>query len=71
MNGFALDDHGGNGIVYVSHIYPWKTDWQGKVLVAVDKYPIIVTEVGAIRAWEDFPFLSGSPHYPLEGWPRT
>jgi hypothetical protein len=23
-NGFALDDKGGNGIIYSTHIYPWK-----------------------------------------------
>jgi hypothetical protein len=48
MNGYALDDKTGDGVMYVSHIYPWKRDWQNKVLCAVDKYPIIVTEVGCM-----------------------
>ena len=45
--GFALDDKGGNGIVYATHIYAGKRDWQNKVLVVAAKYPIIVSEFGA------------------------
>ncbi|MEZ0297942.1 MAG: cellulase family glycosylhydrolase, partial [Candidatus Methylacidiphilales bacterium] len=29
-----LNDPSGNGIIYSSHIYPWKKDWQPKVLDA-------------------------------------
>ncbi|RYX85189.1 glycoside hydrolase family 5 protein [bacterium] len=47
MNGFALEEKGGNGIVYSTHIYAGKRDWQNKVLVAAAKYPIIVSEFGA------------------------
>jgi|GEM_PF-219930 len=68
VNGYALDDKGGNGIMYVSHIYPWKKDWKEKVLVAVDKYPIIITEIGCPAKWEDFSFIPESQRYPLEGW---
>ena len=57
MNGYALDDRGGNGIMYSSHVYPWKTDWQGKTLIAADKYPIFVGEVGCPEKWEDFAFI--------------
>jgi hypothetical protein len=46
-NGFALDDKNGNGIIYATHIYPWKKDWQDKVLVIAEKHPILVGEVGA------------------------
>ncbi len=46
-NGFALTESGGNGIVYSTHIYPWKRDWAGKVLLVADKHPIFVGEVGA------------------------
>ena len=45
--GFALTEPGGNGIVYSTHIYPWKRDWAGKVLLVADKHPIFVGEVGA------------------------
>lgn len=46
-NGFALTDSSGNGIVYSTHIYPWKRDWAGKVLLVAEKHPIFVGEVGA------------------------
>ncbi len=46
-HGFALTEPGGNGIVYSTHIYPWKRDWAGKVLLVADKHPIFVGEVGA------------------------
>lgn len=46
-NGFALTEQGGNGIVYSTHIYPWKRDWSGKVLLVAEKHPIFVGEVGA------------------------
>ncbi len=45
--GFALSDQGGHGIVYATHIYPWKRGWQEKVLIIADKHPILVGEVGA------------------------
>ena len=45
--GFGLNDRGGHGIMYASHIYPWKNDWQNKVLTTAEKHPIFVGEVGA------------------------
>ena len=45
--GFEVNDRGGHGIVYSTHIYPWKRDWAGKVLLITDKYPIFIGEVGA------------------------
>ncbi len=45
--GYALEERGGHGIIYSTHIYPWKKGWQEKVLVVADKYPILVGEVGA------------------------
>ncbi len=45
--GFALEERpGGRGIVYSSHIYPWKHDWPAKVLAAAAKYPLFIGEVG-------------------------
>lgn len=52
--GFALNDKSGNGIIYSTHIYPWKKDWQNKVLVIADKHPILVGEVGASNKKMDF-----------------
>ena len=66
--GFGLQERGGNGIMYVSHIYPWKSDWQGKVLVAADKYPLIITEVGCPPDYKGFQFIPPSGRHPLEGW---
>jgi endoglucanase len=45
--GFALDKKGGNGLMYATHIYAGKRNWAGKVLVVADKYPIMVSELGA------------------------
>ncbi|HWI57854.1 MAG TPA: cellulase family glycosylhydrolase, partial [Bacillota bacterium] len=46
LKGFALQDKGGNGIMYGSHIYPWKGDWANKVGRIAEKYPVFVGEVG-------------------------
>ncbi len=68
VKGYALDDRGGNGIIYVSHIYPWKNKWQEKVLVTAEKHPVIITEVGCPRDYKDFPFIKSAEQFPLEGW---
>ncbi|NLB69348.1 MAG: glycoside hydrolase family 5 protein [Lentisphaerae bacterium] len=44
--GYTVDDAGGNGVMYASHIYPWKSDWAGNVLCMADKAPIFIGEVG-------------------------
>jgi hypothetical protein len=46
VNGFALKDSSGNGIMYSSHVYPWKKSWQKKFLDAAAKHPILLGEVG-------------------------
>lgn len=53
-NGFALKDKGGNGIMYATHIYPWKSDWKNKVLIVANKHPVLVGEVGADTKILDF-----------------
>jgi endoglucanase len=45
--GFELKERDGNGIVYSTHIYPWKRDWANKVLPVAEKHPIFIGEVGA------------------------
>ncbi len=45
--GHALHDSKGNGVVYDTHIYPWKKDWDRWVTPAVDKYAVLVGEFGA------------------------
>ncbi|MBT63227.1 MAG: glycoside hydrolase family 5 [Puniceicoccaceae bacterium] len=57
VNGYALEESeaaDGNGIMYSTHIYPWKSGWQSKVLDAAALHPIFIGEVGAdeiIMSW--------------------
>lgn len=46
LSGFDLKDASGNGIVYSTHVYPWKSDWQKLFLNAAAKHPLFVGEVG-------------------------
>jgi len=46
LTGHELKDNGGNGIVYSSHVYPWKTGWQKKFLDVAAKHPIFIGECG-------------------------
>lgn len=46
-NGYALDQRDGNGLIYDAHIYNWKRNWTGKVLVAAKDHPVLVGEWGA------------------------
>ena len=52
--GFELKDATGRGIIYATHIYPWKRGWQEKVLVVAERHPILVGEVGADIKKMDF-----------------
>ncbi|MCA9087106.1 MAG: glycoside hydrolase family 5 protein [Planctomycetaceae bacterium] len=45
--GYALDDRGGNGVVYSWHTYNWHTDWEAKMLATAEKHPVFLGEVGA------------------------
>ncbi len=45
VNGFALDDKEGNGIMYSWHTYNWHPGW-AHVLPVAEKYPIFLGEVG-------------------------
>jgi len=61
LQGYALQERaGGNGIVYSSHIYPWKSDWNGKVLAAAEKFPLFIGEVGCPPDWKGFEFIPPS-----------
>ena len=71
---FALKDHdGGNGIMYSSHIYPWKKDWQKNTLDAAAKYPIFIGEVGNPESWNGWDFIPQNERYepvgPESAWP--
>jgi hypothetical protein len=48
LKGYAIDEHeNGNGIMYATHVYPWKKGWQSKFLDVAAVHPILVGEVGA------------------------
>jgi endoglucanase len=47
LEGFALDDQAGNGIMYATHFYNWHRNWQKNFLSVSEKYPIFVGEFGA------------------------
>jgi hypothetical protein len=53
VNGYALDDKGGNGIMYSWHTYNWHKGWES-VLPVVKKYPLFLGEVGADTKKMDF-----------------
>lgn len=45
--GYALTETAsGNGVVYETHIYPWKTKWQWKVGTTAQQYPVLIGEIG-------------------------
>jgi hypothetical protein len=46
LQGFTLEDNTGNGVIYGSHIYPWKSDYQKKVLDIAARYPVLFGENG-------------------------
>jgi endoglucanase len=52
--GFALNDREGHGIVYATHIYPWKKDWEKAFGPIIGKYPVLVGEVGASNKKMEF-----------------
>jgi endoglucanase len=55
VEGYELKDTAeGNGIMYSSHIYPWKSDWTGKVLRVAEKHPIFLGEVGVDKVKMNF-----------------
>jgi len=47
VNGYALEDPSGNGIMYATHVYNWKKNWQKAFLDAADLHPVFVGELGA------------------------
>jgi hypothetical protein len=75
LKGYALKDQPGcDGIMYSSHIYPWKKDWQKNFLDAAAQYPIFIGEVGCPQKWEDFKFIKPEERYETLGpnctWPN-
>jgi|GEM_PF-4243162 len=46
ISGYALTDATGNGIIYDTHIYPWKGSWQAKVGNVAQVHPVLAGEFG-------------------------
>lgn len=47
LKGYALDDKGGNGIMYATHFYNWHKHWEDHFMAVAEKYPVLVGECGA------------------------
>ena len=46
LDGYALSDSDGDGIVYSWHAYHWHKDW-AKILPVLDRHPVFLGETGA------------------------
>ena len=66
LNGFPLQDPDGNGIVYSTHVYPWKSDWMGKFIKAAEQHPIFIGECGASQ--ERMSFIPPEQHEDPSTW---
>ena len=66
LKGFAMKDTSGNGIIYDSHVYPWKSKWQEKFLDLVGKHPILLGENGAPK--ERMSFIPPERHEEAGTW---
>ncbi len=67
LNGHALVDvPEGLGIMYETHVYPWKSGWQECFINAAAKYPLLVGEVGCQP--DPMPFLPPERHEAPETW---
>lgn len=47
LEGHALTESGGNGLVYATHFYNWHRGWEKRFLALASKYPLLVGEFGA------------------------
>jgi hypothetical protein len=64
---YALTDRAnGHGVMYSSHVYPWKSDWRGKFLAAAEKYPVFIGECGG--EIERLPFIPPERHEDPHTW---
>ena len=67
LEGFALTDtKDGQGIMYETHVYVWKSGWQKRFLDAAEKYPLLVGEVGCQP--ERMSFIPPENHEMPETW---
>jgi hypothetical protein len=55
VDGYALDDRDGNGIMYAWHTYHWHGHWTERVLPVAERHPVFLGGVGADIV--HFPFV--------------
>lgn len=60
LDGYALQDPGGRGVMYESHPYPWKDNWKESFVDVSEEHPIFIGEIGAPK--ERFDFIPPSAH---------
>lgn len=58
LEGFALSDDSGYGIMYATHFYNWHGGWEKRFLPVAERYPILVGEFGADI--KKMPFVAAS-----------
>lgn len=66
LTGYALEDKTGNGIMYDTHVYPWKRGWQKNFLDVAAKHPILLGENGCEP--EPLDFIPKSAHEDPHTW---
>ncbi|WP_193213678.1 glycoside hydrolase family 5 protein [Luteolibacter marinus] len=66
LEGHGLADRDGRGIIYSSHVYPWKRDWKSKFLALADRYPLFIGELGGEE--EPMSFLGPDQHEDPYTW---
>ena len=66
-NGYALTDASGNGVVYDSHVYPWKDYIQKTTGNASLFYPFLLGEFGH-PSGTSVPFIPGKTFEPYSTW---
>ncbi len=66
LTGFAPNDRDGNGIVYSTHVYPWKSGWQKMFMDVAEKHPIFIGECGATQ--ERMSFIPPERHEDPSTW---
>lgn len=47
LEGHAINEPGGNGIMYATHFYNWHRGWEENFLKVAEQYPVLVGEFGA------------------------
>jgi endoglucanase len=66
LQGYALADKSGNGIMYAVHFYNWHRNWEKHFLGLAGKYPLFVGETGADV--KKMPFIPGNQQEAPATW---